>query len=105
MLSLGNGEPCPYCKGETIFINSEDNDYLKHLMDNHPAEMNNALFKDTPPPSKPWVEQEFVLVISKIASVLKGMEDADKISHEEYEIRMENMYSIVSDYKRDNESN
>lgn len=104
MLALGNGEPCPFCKGEDIFINSEDNDYLKHLMDNHPAEMNAALFRETPPPPKPWIEQDFVLVISKIAAILKGMEDVDKIRLEEYEIRMENMYSIISDYKRDNES-
>ena len=105
MLALGNGEPCPFCKGEDIFINSEDNHYLKHLMDNHPAEMNAALFRDTPPPQKPWVEQKFVLVVSKIAAILKGMEDVDKLPHEEYEIRMKNIYSIVSDYKKSNEGN
>ena len=105
MLALGNGEPCPFCKGDDVFINSEDNDYLKHLMDNPPAEMNAALFRDTPPPQKPWVEQKFVLVVSKIAAILKGMEDVDKLPHEEYEIRMKNIYSIVSDYKKSNEGN
>ena len=67
--------------------------------------MNAALFRDKPPPRKPWVEQDFVLTVAKLASVLKSMEEEDKISHKEYETKMENIYSIISDYKRDNESN
>ena len=41
MLAIGNGEQCPYC--ETII--EENTDTLKHLMDNHPKELEQTLFK------------------------------------------------------------
>jgi len=44
MIAIGNGEDCPFCKGKDKFVNQKDNDYLQHLMDNHPNEMNEFLF-------------------------------------------------------------
>ena len=48
MIAIGNGEACPFCKGKDKFISQPDNDYLQHLMDNHPKEMDEHLygFKD-----------------------------------------------------------
>ena len=44
MIAIGNGEVCPFCKGDDKFINQPDNDYLKHLMDRHEPEMDLYLF-------------------------------------------------------------
>jgi len=40
ILSVGNGEKCPFC--ETII--TKDIDTFKHLADNHPDELNKALW-------------------------------------------------------------
>ena len=44
MIAIGNGEACPFCKGDDKFINQEDSNYLQHLMDNHPNEASEYLF-------------------------------------------------------------
>ena len=44
MIAIGNGEACPFCKGEYRFVSSKDNDYFKHLLDKHPVEMDKYLF-------------------------------------------------------------
>ena len=44
MIAIGNGEPCPFCKGKDKFINQPDNDFIKHITDKHPQEMEKALF-------------------------------------------------------------
>ena len=44
MISIGNGEACPFCKGKNKFINEPDNNFLKHIMAKHPKEANEALF-------------------------------------------------------------
>ena len=44
MIAIGNGEPCPFCKEKDIFINQPDKDFLQHLMDKHPDEMEKYLF-------------------------------------------------------------
>ncbi len=41
ILAIGNGEKCPYCE---ITI-EENTDTLKHLMDKHPKELEQTLFK------------------------------------------------------------
>ena len=47
MIAIGNGEPCPFCKGNKhtkIFIMKEGKDFLKHLTIKHPKEMSEFLF-------------------------------------------------------------
>ena len=44
MLSIGNGEDCPYCKK---FVCKPDNDWLTHLQKDHPKEFMTALFGDS----------------------------------------------------------
>ena len=44
MIAIGNGEHCPFCKGKDKFINQQDNDFLQHLTDKHPEQMEKALF-------------------------------------------------------------
>jgi len=44
MIAIGNGEACPFCKGDDKFINQPDNDFLQHIMDKHPTEIKKALF-------------------------------------------------------------
>ena len=44
MIAIGNGEACPFCKGEDKFINTPDGDYLLHLIDKHPQEIDTYLF-------------------------------------------------------------
>ena len=41
ILAIVNGEKCPYCE----IIIEEDVDTLKHLMENHPKQLEQALFK------------------------------------------------------------
>ena len=41
ILAIGNNEKCPYCE----IIIEEDVDTLKHLMENHPKQLEQALFK------------------------------------------------------------
>ena len=45
MIAVGNGEPCPYCKGEDKFISQPDNDLMKHLIANHRKEFLATLFE------------------------------------------------------------
>ena len=47
MIAIGNGEPCPFCKDNKhtkIFINSKDNDFLKHMTVKHPKQLGEFLF-------------------------------------------------------------
>ena len=41
ILAIGNGEKCPYCE----IIIEENMDTLKHLMNEHPKELEQPLFK------------------------------------------------------------
>ena len=42
VLSIGNGEKCPFCD----LINTKDIDILKHFITQHPKEMNKGIFGD-----------------------------------------------------------
>ena len=103
-IAIGNGEPCPFCSQEDdrlvedVFISTKDNDIMEHMMNEHPSELNKALFKEPPP--KPWLEQPFQLVIAKIAARLKFLDedDSELIPHEEFEETMHNMYGVLKDY-------
>tara|TARA_Y100001963_G_scaffold68502_1_gene95448 strand:- start:856 stop:1035 length:180 start_codon:yes stop_codon:yes gene_type:complete len=48
MLAVGNGEPCPFCikeqRTENIFISQPENNILTHMMDEHKAAMEEALW-------------------------------------------------------------
>ena len=44
MIAIGNGEECPFCKGEHTFINHVDNDFLQHCLEYHEEEFSKALF-------------------------------------------------------------
>ena len=44
MIAIGNGETCPFCKEKDKFISKQGRDFLGHLMDNHPEEMDKYLF-------------------------------------------------------------
>lgn len=102
MIAVGNGEPCPFCAKEddrlveNIFIQSEDNDIVKHMTDEHPSELNRALFSDPPP--KPWLDEDFQLAIAKIGARLKFLNEEDKVNQESFEEAMHNMYSVLKDY-------
>ena len=48
MIAVGNGEVCPFCKHqneEDRFV--VDGDYLLHLIDKHPQEIDTYLFGDS----------------------------------------------------------
>lgn len=94
VLSIGNGEPCPFCKD---FIMEEGADFLKHCLDNHPEELNKALFASKPKP-KYWLEKEFVQLIAHISAKLKVMNEVDTLKEEEYELTMKSIYYLVQDY-------
>ena len=99
--AIGNGEPCPFCANEDdrlvedIFINEADNDIMEHMMNEHPSELNKA-FSDPPP--KQWLEQPFQLLIAKVASRLKYLEEDEIISHESFEDTMHAMYSDIKEF-------
>ena len=101
-IAVGNGEPCPFCIEEDnrlvedIFINEADNDIMEHMMSEHPSELNKALFSDPPP--KPWLEQPFQLLMAKIASRLRMIEEDDRISHETFEETMQGIFSDMKEY-------
>ena len=40
ILAIGNGEKCPFCE---IIVN-KDLDTLRHMMNDHPKEINKVLF-------------------------------------------------------------
>ena len=51
MKAIGNGEGCPFCnmddldgKTDTMFVMEEGKDFLKHLTDKHPEQMEKFLF-------------------------------------------------------------
>ena len=44
MIAIGNGEACPFCKGEDKFINDVDKDFMSHCLQEHKDEFTNALF-------------------------------------------------------------
>ena len=97
-LEIGNGEDCPFCKGDTVFVASEDNDIVEHMMNEHQSELNVALFKEPPP--KPWLEQPFQLLMAKVAVQLTILnEERDKlIPHEEFEDKMHAIYSDMEEF-------
>ena len=98
MLAIGNGESCPFCKGDTVFVASKENDIVEHMSTEHPAELNKALFKEPPP--KPWLDQPFQLLIAKIAVQLKILnEERDTlVSHEEFADKMHAIYCDMEEF-------
>ena len=46
MIAIGNGETCPFCKGEDKFINDVDTDFVEHCMKEHEVEFTASLFGD-----------------------------------------------------------
>ena len=42
ILSIGNGEKCPFCD----MIMEKDTDTLKHMINKHPKELSKELFGD-----------------------------------------------------------
>ena len=44
MIAIGNGEACPFCKGDYKFVSNKDNDFFKHIIDKHSREMEEYLF-------------------------------------------------------------
>jgi len=44
MIAIGNGEVCPFCKEDDKFINTPDTDFLLHLINKHPQEIDTYLF-------------------------------------------------------------
>ena len=102
-IAIGNGEPCPFCvtednkHTEDVFIMEEGKDIMEHMVDEHPSELNKALSSNPPP--KLWLEEEFQLVIAKIASILKILDEEQKlVSHETFDDTMHNIYSVMKDY-------
>ena len=98
MIAVGNGVPCPFCANEDdrlvedVFIQSADNDIMEHMMNEHPSELNNALFKEPPP--KPWLEQPFQLLIAKIFAQLKQI-DNERVDEDRFEEIMHAIYIDV----------
>ena len=98
MLAIGNGEKCPFCKDEWKgFIMEDGKDFVKHCVDHHPDELNKALFGSKPKP-KYWLEKEFVGLIAHIAAKLRFIDTPDRITDNEYESTMEEIYYLISDY-------
>ena len=46
MIAIGNGETCPFCKGEDKFISQPDNDFLTHLLETHSDKVEDYIFGD-----------------------------------------------------------
>ena len=44
MIAVGNGEECPFCNGKHKFINQSNNDFLEHLINEHPVDLDEFLF-------------------------------------------------------------
>jgi len=100
VLAIGNGENCPFCintPDNEVFIMQENKDFIKHCVENHPTELNRALFSSKPKP-KYWLEKEFVGLIAHIAAKLKFIEKPDRITDEDYSSVMEEIYHLVSNY-------
>ena len=101
-IAVGNGEPCPFCIEEDnrlvedIFINEADNDIMEHMMDEHPSELNKALFKEPPP--KPWLEQPFQLLLAKVYARLKAINEDRRVNQETFEEFMQFMYADLKEY-------
>ena len=100
-LAIGNGEPCPFCVKEDnrlvedIFISDKDNDIVEHMMNEHPSELNRALFSDPPP--KPWLEQPFQLLLAKTYSQLKQVND-ERVSEDRYKELFHAIYADMKEY-------
>ena len=102
MIAIGNGEPCPFCVTEdnrltdNVFVMEAGKNFMEHMISEHPSELNKALFKDPPP--KLWLEEDFQLVVAKIGSILRRLDEDEIIPHEEFEDSMQNIYGIMKDY-------
>lgn len=96
VLAIGNGENCPFCVGDTVFVASEDNDIVEHMMNEHPSELNKALFKEPPP--KPWLEQPFQLLLAKVYARLKAINEDRRVNQETFEEFMQFMYADLKEY-------
>tara|TARA_R100000664_G_C2685518_1_gene91722 strand:+ start:205 stop:558 length:354 start_codon:yes stop_codon:yes gene_type:complete len=107
-LAIGNGEPCPFCLQEDdrltddVFVSDTDNDIMEHMMNEHPSELSNALFKEPPP--KPWLEQRFQLLLAKIYAKLRAINEDERVNQETFEEFMQNIYADVKEHF-ENESN
>ena len=94
-IAIGNGENCPYCKGDTVFVNSEDNDITQHMMAEHPSVLN-KLFSS--PPSKPWLEDDFQILMAKIGAQIRIIGEEDLPSHERIGDFMHAMYADLKEF-------
>ena len=99
-IAVGNGENCPYCIGDSVFVNSEDNDIMEHIMNEHPSELNKLV---SSPPPKPWLGQLFQLLMAKLYAKLRVLNDDERVTHETFEDAMHAMYADMKEYF-DNES-
>ncbi len=104
ILALGNGERCPFCKkdDENVFIMQPDKDFIAHCVKHHPNELNRVLFENKPK-IKLWLEQPFVTMLARVAAKLRMIEQPDRISDEEYELQMEAIYSIITEWKNESD--
>ena len=82
--------------GDTLFVASEDNDIVEHMMNEHPSELNKALFKEPPP--KPWLEQPFQLLLAKVYARLKAINEDRRVNQETFEEFMQFMYADLKEY-------
>ena len=94
-IAIGNGENCPYCIGDSVFVASEENDIVQHIMDEHPSELN-KLFSS--PPSKPWLEQPFQLLLAKLYVRLKVLNDDERVPHTTFEDTMHAVYVDLKEF-------
>ena len=94
-IAVGNGENCPFCKGDSIFVASVDNDIMQHIMDEHPSELN-KLFSS--PPSKPWLEQPFQLLLAKLYVRLKVLNDDERVPHTTFEDTVHATYADLKEF-------
>ena len=65
------------------------------MMNEHPSELNRALFSDPPP--KPWLEQPFQLLLAKTYSQLKQVND-ERVSEDRYKELFHAIYADMKEY-------
>ena len=94
-IAVGNGEKCPYCIGDCVFVASEDNDITQHMMDEHPSVLN-KLFSS--PPSKPWLEDDFQLLMAKIGANMRIISEENLPSHERIDDFLHAMYADLKEF-------
>ena len=105
ILSIGNGEWCPFCAADEQrqgyhdgpFMMEEGKDFIKHCAECHQSELNKALF-GAKPKVKYWLEAPFVQLIAHVAAKLRFIDKPERIADEDYESTMEQIYHLISEY-------